>query len=220
MGLNEGHRNTIFPGSVGLSEPVEKVASTIDTQWGRKRPIAGLDAPESRPYRRDHKREVNTHYSALDIPAQRNPEGDGPDFQRIPPRHPARELTVDPQAVKAISESSSSGWKSFERLFQLKFGQMDYVTVAEKSTGLSKGESSLVMIKHLLEPNIQGQILSIQRIQHPHFLTSREILSSEGSSFIAFEFMPLSLSELAACPLLNELRLASILGQVSCDLFL
>ncbi|KFA71047.1 hypothetical protein S40288_11808, partial [Stachybotrys chartarum IBT 40288] len=213
MGLNEGYRNTIFPGSVGLSEPVEKVASTFDTQSGRNRPIAGLDAPESRPYRRDHKREVVTHESTLEILKQWNPENDEPDIQRVPPRHPARELTVDPKAVKAISESSASGWNSFDRLFQLRFGQMDYVTVAEKTTGLSRNKSSLMMIKRLIEPNINNQILSIQRIQHPHFLTSREILSSEGSSFVAFEFMPLSLSELAACPLINELRLASILGQ-------
>jgi hypothetical protein len=214
MGSRGSHRDTIFPGSLGLNQPVEKVALPATTQRDRKIPIAGLAGPEPTPYGNDCKREVDVHESILEKPVQWEAEADGQGPQTVPRRHPARELTVGARAVKTIPESSVSSWKSFDRLFKLKFGQMDYVTVAEKKTGVKKG-SPLVMIKRLIEPDINGQILSIQRIQHPHFLTSREMLSLEGNYFVAFEFMPLSLSELAACPLLNELRLASILGQVS-----
>jgi hypothetical protein len=109
--------------------------------------------PERAPYRNKRKREANVQDPTLENPAQWDTEADGQGPQTVPSRHPARELIGGARVVKTISESSVSSWKNFDRLFKLKFGQMDYVTVAEKSTDVSKDESSLVMIKRLIEPN-------------------------------------------------------------------
>jgi hypothetical protein len=57
-------------------------------------------------------------------------------------------------------------------------------------------------------------LASVQNIQHDRFVKTKEFLIETTSLFILFEFMPLSTAEIMRHPLINELRLASILGQV------
>jgi hypothetical protein len=52
---------------------------------------------------------------------------------------------------------------------------------------------------------------------HPNFVSALDAFKFEGSVYVVFEHMPISLQYIAGNPYINELRLASILGQVSLD---
>ncbi|KAK3391290.1 hypothetical protein B0H63DRAFT_364546, partial [Podospora didyma] len=103
-------------------------------------------------------------------------------------------------------------WACYRKLYKLQFGGSDYVTVAEWS---SQEETALLMIQQLTGPSARNQTMFVQSIDHRRFLRPREVISSSTAYHVAFEFMPLSLAEMAGNHLINELRLASIMGQVS-----
>jgi hypothetical protein len=57
----------------------------------------------------------------------------------------------------------------------------------------------------------------LQRTHHPNFVSALDAFRFEQSLYVVFEHMPISLQHIAGNPYMNELRLASILGQVSFD---
>lgn len=126
-------------------------------------------------------------------------------------KHPPPAASFDKE-----HDTAGSPWDNYEKLFQLQFGAGEYVVVCEKLSG-ERGKSKLAMIQTLSGPNIERQMQLLQCLEHPNIvpLQSRFL---DTSHFAEFEFMPLSLVEIMANPLLNELRLASILGQVLCGL--
>ena len=104
-----------------------------------------------------------------------------------------------------------SPWNSYEKLYSLQFGENDYVTVAEK-TRPEPDQSPLVIVKEFVPGS--GAINAIQKVHHKQFVSLQKLYSTGSTVCAFFEFMPLSLSEIAGHPLMNDLRLASILGQV------
>ncbi|KAK3938284.1 hypothetical protein QBC46DRAFT_410348 [Diplogelasinospora grovesii] len=120
------------------------------------------------------------------------------------------DYTVDELAPVA----HHSPWKNYQRLFKVKFGDAEYFTVAEKFLPSANDKNSLVIIKSFLGHRAQNQIQSIQKVRDASFVTALEIFKVDDGFSVVFEFMHMSLSEIAGNPLLNELRVASILGQV------
>lgn len=108
---------------------------------------------------------------------------------------------------------SESPWKSYEKLFTLQFGEGNYYAVAEKRKPESK-RSPVVMVKEFPQASGREAVKAIQKIRHEQFVTTRHVFARDGVCTVMFEYMPLSLSEMEGHPLLNDIRLASILGQV------
>lgn len=127
----------------------------------------------------------------------------------VTPRHEAQQYAGEKPAAASVAHCSI--WEHYDKLFALQFGCGDYFTVAEKSA-MNLEESPLVIIKRIAGDN---RIKAIQKIQHERFVRAQEFFTAESGYFITFEFMPLSIAEFIGHPLMNELRLASILGQVS-----
>ncbi|KAK7214120.1 hypothetical protein V2G26_021298 [Clonostachys chloroleuca] len=99
-------------------------------------------------------------------------------------------------------------------MVKLQFGDSEYFTVAERSTD-SPHESPVVLLKEFSGFKQDDRIRFIQQqTQCEHFVKIRDIFLDESLCFFAFEFMPLSIADIMGNPLMNELRLASILGQV------
>lgn len=107
--------------------------------------------------------------------------------------------------------------KHYKANFKLKFGDSKFFMVAEKLT--SQDDNDLqVIIKPLLEPDVSDKTKYIQRIRDASFVSALKVFKEDDISYVVFEFMPISLSEIAGNPLLDERRLASILRQVSTSL--
>ena len=104
-----------------------------------------------------------------------------------------------------------SPWNSYEKLYTLQFGENDYVTVAERSRP-EPDKSPLVIVKEFVPES--SAVDAIQKVHHKQFVRLQKLYSTGSTVCAFFEFMPLSLSEIAGHPLMNDLRLASILGQV------
>lgn len=121
--------------------------------------------------------------------------------------------SIVPVVQASASESYLSPWKTYERLYTLQFGDGDYFTVAETKAP-APDENPVVIVKTFAESSRDKVFEAIQRIQHPQFVSARRFFVFGDSAFTAFEFMPLSLSEIAGHPLMNDIRLASVLGQV------
>jgi hypothetical protein len=107
---------------------------------------------------------------------------------------------------------SEPPWKKYQMLYKIQFGDSTYFSVAQDA--FSSQHRKLAIIQKLFGDDAEDQVRSIQQIRHPRFLACHEVFSFEGSSAVAFEFISLSLAELAGNPLLDELGLASIMGQV------
>ena len=59
-----------------------------------------------------------------------------------------------------------------------------------------------------------GAIKNIQKFRHNQFVHPTQFASLGSTVYFLFEFIPLSVSEVAGHLLMNDLRLASVLGQV------
>lgn len=119
----------------------------------------------------------------------------------------------------AGSATSESPWEYYDRLFKLRFGDSDYFTVAEASK-INPNESPVVLVKTFGASKQDDLISHIQEIQHERFVKVREFFQEKGICFAFFEFMPISAAEITGHPLMTEIRLASILGQVCAQPFL
>jgi len=86
--------------------------------------------------------------------------------------------------------------------------------VAEKLSPTINEDNSVVLIQSLSGSDVQNQIRSLQQIRHANFVTALEAFQVDNAWLVAFEYMPISLSEFAGNPLLDEIRVASIMGQV------
>jgi hypothetical protein len=121
-------------------------------------------------------------------------------------------------AVKAseyVSILQESPWNKYRKVFKLQFGDDQYYnTVAQKKDASPDGQFPLALMRNFLEPRDDHQTQLIPRTNHPNSVSLKEIFDIDGVSTASYEFMPLSLSEVAGNPLLEELDLASILGQV------
>jgi hypothetical protein len=117
------------------------------------------------------------------------------------------------------SATSESPWEYYDRLFKLRFGDSDYFTVAEGSK-IDPNESPVVLVKTFGASKQDDLVSHIQEIQHERFVNVKEFFQEKGICYVFFEFMPLSVAEIMGHPLMTEIRLASILGQVGAQPFL
>ncbi|EJP61377.1 uncharacterized protein BBA_09673 [Beauveria bassiana ARSEF 2860] len=102
---------------------------------------------------------------------------------------------------------------TYLKLFDLQLGDSDYFTVAEEKSP-DPERNPVVIIKTFTGRKAESQVQAIRRIQHNQFVEAREFFPIEGGYLVSFEFMPLALCEIAGNPLLDDLRLASVVGQI------
>lgn len=112
-----------------------------------------------------------------------------------------------------VPAAAKSPWDTYQKLYDLQLGDIDYFTVAEKvHPDLEK--NPVVIIKTFTGPTAESRAQIIHRIRHNRFVDPQLFFPVDGGYLVSFEFLPLALSEIAGSPLLNDLRLASALGQV------
>ncbi|KAM9873937.1 serine threonine protein kinase [Verticillium dahliae] len=126
------------------------------------------------------------------------------DIQRRRPRVEDRFFRIDPQYLVLPRGN-------YHILYAVKFGDSDYIPVAQTVPSSSSDESCLVLIRTLRQPGLWNDG---RQIQHRRFLAYDEDILFNGDLLALAQFMPVSLAELAGSPLINELVLASIIGQV------
>jgi hypothetical protein len=117
------------------------------------------------------------------------------------------------RAHEYIMVKEGSPWRSYERIYQLRLGVGDRVNVAERKSP----PFDIVTVRSFSGPRLEDKLYMLQRIQYPNFVSALDAFKFEQSLYIVFEHMPISLQYIAGNPYINELRLASILGQVSVD---
>ena len=101
-------------------------------------------------------------------------------------------------------------WKFYERIYDLRLGECDPVTVAE-----GKGVScDLVSIRRISGAEVDQKLEMIRLIQHPNFVTAHEVYRRNDDYYIVMEHMHLSLQETVANPYLDDSRLAAIVGRI------
>ncbi|KAJ4156158.1 hypothetical protein LMH87_001371 [Akanthomyces muscarius] len=142
-----------------------------------------------------------------------------------PVEHSSEKEQEGPRGAVSSNDSSltqtnpgSSGthetlWDTCVELYSLQFGNSDYFSIVEQTQPLSD-EYPIYIVKRFSGINVEERMNFIQQIKHELFVQPRHIFSVENERFVTFEFMPLSLAELEGNPLMNDFRLASILGQV------
>jgi hypothetical protein len=117
------------------------------------------------------------------------------------------------RAHEYIMTKEGSPWRSYKRIYQLRLRVGDRVNVAErKSTPFD-----IVTVKRFSAPRIKDKLYMLQRIRHPNFVLAFNGFMFKQSLYIVFKHMPISLQHIAGNLYINELRLASILRQVSVD---
>jgi hypothetical protein len=117
------------------------------------------------------------------------------------------------RAHEYIMTKEGSPWRSYERIYQLRLGVGDRVTVAERRSP----PFNVVTVRSFSGPRVEDKLRMLQQIQHANFVSAFDAFKFEQSLYVVFEHMPISLQHIAGNPYINELRLASILGQVSFD---
>ncbi|EJP60717.1 uncharacterized protein BBA_10335 [Beauveria bassiana ARSEF 2860] len=129
-----------------------------------------------------------------------------PTDDRLPTKKNDDLITTAQVAVKVPQDT-------YRRLFDLQLGESNYFTVAEEDRSHPERQS-VVIIKTFTGPAAKSQIQAIRRIQHNRFVDAKEFLPIDEGYLVSFEFMPLALCEIAGNPLLNDVRLASVVGQI------
>ncbi|KAI6080080.1 hypothetical protein F4821DRAFT_105910 [Hypoxylon rubiginosum] len=117
----------------------------------------------------------------------------------------------DIQTDQPISVMRHSPWDMYEALYRLQLGDSESAIVAQERTISPDNRLSPVVIRQV---SGLDAIRRVQQIRHDNFVTALAIFDHDGSYTVAFEYMPLSLLEVAGNPLLKELQLASIVGQI------
>ena len=112
------------------------------------------------------------------------------------------------RAHEYIMTKDGSPWRSYERIYQLRLGVGDRVTVAERKSP----PFNVVTVRSLSGPRVEDKLRILQQIQHTNFVSAFDAFKFEQSLYVVFEHMPISLQHIAGNPYINELRLASILG--------
>ena len=117
-----------------------------------------------------------------------------------------------------VRTKNLSPWDTYEKLGELRLGVEDWVTVAQRkqpSANLPDSSSNLVVVRKYSGSDAQGRLERLHQIRHANIVSMREIFAFEDASYVIFEHMVICLSQVAGNLLLNEIRLAAILGQAS-----
>ena len=108
-----------------------------------------------------------------------------------------------------IRPKNSSPWNSYDKKYELKINE--YVTVAVEKNPSCK----LVAIKVFDREASREKLVTLQRLRHKRFASPLEIHNFRQTSFVVFDYIPLSLAQVVESPLYpNQEQLATILRQV------
>ena len=117
------------------------------------------------------------------------------------------QVGLDVGVFTAVKEESP--WGSFEPIYDLKLG--DFVTVAIRNTP----EREIVIVKTLSGPGKDERLEVTRQVRHRNFLGLKDIFDYEGVFHNVFEFVPICLFHLVACPAYpTASQLAAIIAQV------
>lgn len=111
--------------------------------------------------------------------------------------------------MEAVLVRPRSPWEYYAKIYSLKLGEHDAVTVAERKGGLF----DVVSIRQCRDLS-KDQLELLRLIQHPNFVTVKEIYHEGDGWFIVREHMTRSLQEAVGNPFLDSDKLAAIIGQV------
>ena len=133
----------------------------------------------------------------------------------IEPRsRPIKLRTVEAAKAKLrpyeyIEPRNSSPWNTYDKKFQLKI--KEYVSVAVKKAL----PDELSVIKSFDEEAAYEKILMLQRLRHERFVLPLEVYNFDQTSFVVFDYIPLSLAQVVESPVYpDQEQLAAILRQV------
>jgi hypothetical protein len=156
---------------------------------------------------------------ALEVKTNTLAEKDG----LIPLRLPAA-VGSGARAHQYFDIISDSPWTPYEKIYRIDLGK-EWVTVAERRSSppeivamRSKSNPAplnLVIVRQFTDSSFQDNIRKFRQIQDSTFLSTLEVFSSDGFSYVVCEYMPLSLTYVCGNPLVNEVRLAAMVGQVT-----
>lgn len=135
--------------------------------------------------------------------------------ETLPGHH---ECSTSGQTAATRTVLSESPWACYNELYSLQFGTSVYFPIAERKQ-FSPEDNPLCIVKSFSGANAKECIQSVQRIRHQQFVQALDFFFVQEEYFVVFEYMPLSLAEVAGNLLMDDLRLASIMGQVRTALF-
>jgi hypothetical protein len=111
--------------------------------------------------------------------------------------------------METVLMKSSSPWDYYVKIYSLRLGEHDPVTVAEK-----KGDSFDLVSVSRCQGLSEDQLELLRLIQHPNFVTVKEVYHEQDGWHIVAEHISRSLQEAVGNPFLDSLKLAAIMGQV------
>ena len=114
------------------------------------------------------------------------------------------------RAVETVLVKAGSPWEYYRKIYSLKLGENDPVTVAERKGGPS---FDLVSV-HRCQDISQDQVELLRLIQHPNLVTVHEIYRERDGWYLVTEHMTRSLQEAVGNPFIDSPKLAAIIGQV------
>ena len=124
------------------------------------------------------------------------------------------------RAHKYLETVQASPWKTYVKLFDIRLGEENiFVTVAERknaqySTLTEDPLSDLALVESFSGPRVEEKLREIQKTRNTNIVSPLNIFRVDGDCYVAFEYMAYSLYYITGSPLLDEIRLAAVVGQV------
>lgn len=198
MASESDNRRTWFPGAHRVL--IDSTGDLINT------PLAGPGNLEQIQSQDElHMIEASAQFSHKNRQVDKSPVGPFPD-------KPKKLSMQSNHAAQPAKATPAPTHERYQTLYEIQFCCSNFFPVAQS---VSTASEELVLIQTLTGLDAEDQLQCIKRIQHPRFLKCQDIFSVGEFQKVAFEFMPVSLAEFAGNPLINELVLASIVGQES-----
>lgn len=122
------------------------------------------------------------------------------------------EEKLDGPRLRTIPVAFESPWDKYNPAFKIQFGGEESYTVAEREREpKSEDGTRLALVKQVrdLKSNEFTRV-----VEHACIVACQDVFHKAGHFYIVYSFMPLSLSQLQANPLLTEKSLAAILRQI------
>ncbi|KAF2113725.1 hypothetical protein BDV96DRAFT_601202 [Lophiotrema nucula] len=126
------------------------------------------------------------------------------------------------RAHEYVRSTSISPWQSYKELYKLRLDLENWVMVVEKKKSVNYSTQSrrdpfanLGLIRAIRGPDVEEKLEMLKAIQHKGFLLPLQIFRQGRLAHVSHDYMATPLSNLAGNPLLDELQVAAILGQLN-----
>lgn len=134
------------------------------------------------------------------------------------PFKPENAFTSGGGAVRARAPDKVDGIsprEHYRKCFRISLGFNKNIAAVQKRLATSTKDTQGALLWKLSGPNARDEVAMVQSIKHENFVKALAIYGEGDDLTIAFEFVPISLSEVVANRRLDESELACILKQVS-----